>query len=161
MKSGKSKKIIYLVIIIICVMAVDQLLKINVLNRITGESKTIIKGVLNLTYVENTGGAFGLGRNNIILFIIANIVIISIMLIYIIMKREQLEMISVIGYSLVISGGASNLLDRLSRGFVIDYIDINPLFNYPVFNFADICIVLGILIIAISLIFNRRYYETI
>lgn len=48
---------------------------------------------------------------------------------------------------MIISGGLSNLIDRLSRGYVIDYIDINQIFNYPVFNIADICVVIGVILL--------------
>lgn len=48
---------------------------------------------------------------------------------------------------MIISGGLSNLIDRLSRGYVVDYIDINQIFNYPVFNIADICVVIGVILL--------------
>ena len=48
---------------------------------------------------------------------------------------------------MVISGGVSNLIDRLVRGNVVDYIDINEIISYPVFNIADICIVIGVMLI--------------
>ena len=48
---------------------------------------------------------------------------------------------------MVISGGLSNLIDRIFRGHVVDYIDINQIFNYPVFNIADICVVIGAILL--------------
>ena len=48
---------------------------------------------------------------------------------------------------MIISGGTSNLIDRLFRGHVVDYIDINQIFNYPVFNIADMCIVIGVILL--------------
>lgn len=48
---------------------------------------------------------------------------------------------------MIICGGLSNLIDRLSRGYVVDYIDINQIFNYPVFNIADICVVIGVILL--------------
>ena len=48
---------------------------------------------------------------------------------------------------MVISGGVSNLIDRLVRGNVVDYIDINAIISYPVFNIADVFIVLGVMLI--------------
>ncbi len=55
---------------------------------------------------------------------------------------------------LIIAGGLGNLIDRIFRGYVIDYIDINPLFKYPVFNIADVCVTIGCAIIVIQLIIN-------
>ena len=57
-----------------------------------------------------------------------------------------------LAYSLILAGGITNLIDRLFRGFVIDYIDINNLFEYPIFNLADICIVIGVIVIMITVI---------
>ena len=51
---------------------------------------------------------------------------------------------------------SGNLIDRLMRGFVIDYIDITPLFNFPVFNFADICIVIGAVLVSIGIMKGRN-----
>ena len=56
--------------------------------------------------------------------------------------------------SLILAGGFANLIDRIVRGYVIDYIDITKLFNYPVFNFADICIVIGVILVFIIIIIN-------
>ena len=57
---------------------------------------------------------------------------------------------------MILGGGISNLIDRLFRGFVIDYLDINYLFKYPIFNLADICIVIGVFLIIMSLFFNKQ-----
>ena len=69
-------------------------------------------------------------------------------------------------YALILAGGITNLIDRLFRGFVIDYIDVNELFYYPVFNIADICIIIGILILVITIVIKtlqkqEQNYETI
>ena len=50
--------------------------------------------------------------------------------------------------SLIIAGGTGNLIDRAMYGFVVDYIDINELFSYPMFNFADCCVVIGAVLLA-------------
>jgi len=54
---------------IICLITIDQLVKLTVTNSIYNSSITVIKGVLNLTYIENTGGAFGIGNNSTLMFI--------------------------------------------------------------------------------------------
>ena len=53
---------------------------------------------------------------------------------------------------MIVSGGTSNLIDRIFRGYVVDYIDINQIFNYPIFNIADISVVLGVILLIIYLI---------
>ena len=55
---------------------------------------------------------------------------------------------------MILGGGISNLIDRLFRGYVIDYIDINNIFKYPIFNLADIFIVIGVITIVAYIIIN-------
>lgn len=112
----------------------------------------MIRGILNFTYVENTGGAYGIGSNNIVTFIVINIIIISVFMKFIISRINEINIKELSAMSLIIAGGIGNLIDRIFRGYVIDFIDINPVFKYPVFNIADICVVVGCIIIAIDLI---------
>ena len=128
-------------IIGIIIIIIDQLLKVM----LTNKSFVIIPNFLNITYTQNRGGAFGLGTINLIT--ILSVIIIIGILIYIIHERKN--KINFIPLILILSGSIGNLIDRIFRGFVVDYIDVN-LFNFPNFNFADICIVLGLLIILIK-----------
>ena len=135
------KKNIFLKIITIIAILLDQAIKI------------VIKSKLfNLTYIQNTGAAFGIGSNSTSMFIAVNVVIIGLIAYFIFSKGEELSKLILIALHLVLAGGISNLIDRIVRGFVIDYIDISPLIKYPVFNLADIFVVAGCIIIAISLI---------
>ena len=61
---------------------------------------------------------------------------------FILLKKDKLNVQTLISISAVIAGGIGNLIDRIFRGYVIDYIDINPLIKYPVFNIADMCVVI-------------------
>jgi len=110
--------------------------------------------VLDLTYIENTGGAFGIGNNSTIMFVIANTIVITLITKFIISKKNDLSTCILIDLGLILAGGIGNLIDRIFRGFVIDYIDFNPLIKYPVFNLADICVVVGCMIIGINLVVN-------
>lgn len=114
----------------------------------------VLTGILNFTYVENTGGAYGIGTNNIVTFIVINIIIISVFMKFITSRINEINIKILSAMSLIIAGGIGNLIDRIFRGYVIDFIDINPVFKYPVFNIADICVVIGCIIIAIDLIAN-------
>ena len=139
---------------IIFLVIIDQLVKFSVIKNIYNSSITIINGALNLTYIENTGGAFGIGNNSTIMFIMVNIIIITLATKFIISKKNELSTNIMFGLGLILAGGIGNLIDRIFRGFVVDYIDISPLIKYPVFNFADICVVLGCIIIAVNLVIN-------
>ena len=154
MKNIGIKKLIKMFILVASTVILDQLIKLVVIKYLYNSSIVIISNLLNLTYIENTGGAFGIGSNNILFFIIVNIVIISLVIRFIISGKNEINDLVLISLGLIISGGIGNLIDRIFRGFVIDYIDINPWVKYPIFNFADICIFIGCIIIIINLIIN-------
>lgn len=139
---------------IICLVSIDQLVKFTIIKNIYNSELTIINGILNLTYVENTGGAFGIGNDSTIMFVIVNIIVIGLITKFIISKKNETPTYILIGLGLILTGGIGNLIDRIFRGFVIDYIDFSPLIKYPVFNIADIYVVIGCIIIAINLISN-------
>ena len=119
---------------------IDQIVKQLIINKYF----TIIPNMLNITYTQNTGAEFGIGTKVIVT--VVSIVIIIGVIIYLIKEKDKIN--NFFPYVLVLSGAFSNLLDRIIRGFVIDYIDINFL-NFPNFNIADICIVVGIIFILI------------
>ena len=151
-----NKKTINTIIMISIIALIDQLVKWIILKRINNSSIIVINNILNLTYVENTGCAFGIGNSSVILFIIISIIIIGVLISYLISRLKQLNNISIISLSLIIAGGIGNIIDRIFRGYVIDYIDISPIIKYPVFNFADICIVLGVIVLIISLVTDKN-----
>ena len=120
---------------------IDQIIKILVSNMI--ESIVIIKNFFNLTYVENTGAAFSILENNTIFLII--ITFISLFLIYkFLLKDKKFNKLEILVYSLLLGGIIGNLIDRIVYGYVIDYLEFIILNRHmPIFNFADICIVIG------------------
>lgn len=141
--------------IILALILIDQIIKLIVVNTIgtTGESIAFIPNILNFTYVENTGGAFGLFSGRILL-IGLDILIIYAVARLILNKKYELDKKAKLGLSLIIAGGMGNLIDRIVRGYVIDYIDITELINIIVFNFADICIVSGVILVFIMILIN-------
>lgn len=146
------KKNIFLKIITIIAILLDQAIKIVIKSKLFNSSIILIPHVLNCTYVQNTGAAFGIGSNSTSMFIAVNVVIIGLITYFIFSKGEELNKSILIALHLILAGGVSNLIDRIVRGCVIDYIDISPLIKYPVFNLADIFVVVGCSIIVISLI---------
>ena len=130
------------------------MVKFAVIKNLYNSSKVIIEGVLNLTYVENRGGAFGIGNGSIVTFIVVNIIIIALIGRFIISKKDEMSSCDIVSGGLIIAGGIGNLIDRIFRGYVVDYIDINPLIKYPMFNIADILIVIGCISIILNLIIN-------
>lgn len=105
-------------------------------------SQVVVEGMLQWTYVENYGAAFGIFQHQkwLLVGVTAAIIAVCTVLLW---RRYLTHPAGVASLVLVTAGGLGNLIDRLFRGFVVDYIDINPLFSYPMFNFADCCVVIG------------------
>lgn len=136
------------------ILLVDQIIKAIIVSVLYNCSIVLIPHILNLTYIENTGAAFGIGSSSTAMFIIVNIIIIGLIVYFIYSKKEEINKSILFALYLILAGGIGNLIDRIMRGFVVDYIDINPLFKFPVFNLADICVTIGCTIIVIQLIIN-------
>lgn len=141
---------------IICIICIDQIIKLIIINSLKGSSIGILKGILNFTYIENTGGAYGIGNGNIMTFIIINVIIIALITKFIILNKKEIDRYTLVSLGLIIAGGTGNLIDRIFRGFVVDYIDFSPLVKFPVFNIADICVVVGALMIIISILGRKN-----
>ncbi len=132
------------------IVIVDQIIKIIVTSNMgLYESIQIIKNFLSITYVQNIGAAFSILSGNILL--LSSISIIALILIYLfLIKNKDLNKIQIYLYSLLIGGIIGNLIDRIFRKYVVDYIDFNLFgYNFPVFNFADMCIVISAIILLI------------
>lgn len=140
-----NKKIVLIIGAILLLL--DQIIKFIVIDN----NFVLIPGFLNLSYTENTGIAFGLNENNVILIILVNVVILGIIIKFLKENMDKIDMLEFISLILVLVGGFGNLIDRIFRGHVIDFININ-LFNFPVFNMADIYITVGAIILLIVII---------
>lgn len=125
-------------IIGIVIVIIDQLSKMLIINK----KIPVIPNFLEFNYTQNTGGAFGIGRINFIL-IISIIIIIGIIVFLI---KENTKITNYIPFVLLLSGSIGNLIDRIFKGYVIDFIDINIL-DFPNFNIADISIVSGVIVL--------------
>ena len=113
--------------------------------------------IFRITHVTNTGAAFGLfPKWGDFFILIAAIVIVAIILYYHHLPRGQWLMRVALGLQL--GGATGNLIDRLRRGFVVDFIDLNfwPLHNWPVFNLADASIVTGVTLLALMMLWEER-----
>ena len=139
------KKIHYIIIILfIILLLLDQVSKILCINK----DINVIPNVLSFTYTENTGGAFGIGSGNIVTFIFTNIVVLGIIIKFMINQKDNIDDFTNILLTVILAGGIGNFIDRLFRGYVIDFIDITGIINFPRFNLADIYIVCGWVVLA-------------
>ena len=149
-------------IVSILLVLIDQLFKYLVSSSmILYESVEVIPKFLSITYVENDGGAFSILPGGRWFFIIVGVIALYFIISFI-MLDSKVTRFDKISYTLVLSGIIGNLLDRIFYGKVIDYIDFN-LFEYdaPIFNFADICIVIGAFMIMLILLVRGDSNENI
>lgn len=142
------KEIITIISVIIFII-IDQVTKIFLAQDIM-----LIEGVLKLSDVHNTGGAFGIFSTNIITVILLNVFVLAFMIRFLILKKEYISILEYVAFIFIIAGGLSNLLDRIFRGYVVDFIDFTQLVNFPVFNLADIILVIGWIMLVIGVFKN-------
>ncbi len=110
--------------------------------------------LFRLDFVKNYGAAFNiLSGNRILLSSIS--ILFSIILIYLIFRKNSSNSLELYSYSFIIGGTMGNGIDRLFKGFVIDFINLNFI-NFPVFNIADIAINIGFIIILYRIFSNNR-----
>ena len=117
-----------------------------------GQSITVINGFFNITLIGNTGAAFSILSSNTILLIIISIVVLNV-LYFCFIKGKNLKKIEQVSYGLLAGGIMGNLVDRVVHMQVIDYLDFNIFgYNFPVFNLADILIIISMILIVIQII---------
>jgi len=140
-------------------VAVDQIIKrLAEQTLIPGDTTPVIKfgdtEVFNLTYCENRGAAFSIfsGKQT---FLIILTIIVMIMLTVFLLKTKNKSKFFYICYTLIIAGGIGNLIDRITQGYVVDYIEFR-LFKFAIFNFADICVVIGGILLFICVLFDEK-----
>lgn len=148
--------VIFLIIFGIVLVAVDQGIKYW--------AATVLKPVkvmdfigfgdvriLDLRYVENTGAAFS-SFSGARWFLTALVSVMLVALLIFVIKYKYKNAFFLISAAMIMAGGIGNLIDRVRMGYVIDYLDVK-LFNFAVFNFADVCVVLGAVFILIYMFF--------
>ena len=134
-------------IVSLLVVILDRITKIVVEKFLDGKVIDVIKNFFYLTFVKNEGAAFSILENKVFLLSILGVLAL-VALIYIITKYNK----NSIGYFFLVGGLIGNLIDRIFLGYVIDFIGFNIFsYSFPIFNIADIFIVLG----AIFIIFEK------
>lgn len=151
------KKIMTFIIAAVSIAA-DQLIKILVINNLKPvKSVTVIENLLNFTYVENKGMAFGMLANQRWVFIALTSAVIVALAVAVFKLKKQGTMFY-ISAALLIGGGIGNMIDRLLYGYVVDYISLS--FFPPVCNFADYCVTAGVIMLLIYLFFFTDFLKS-
>ena len=110
--------------------------------------------LFKLDFVKNYGAAFNIFSGSRIFLSLISI-IFSILLIYLILSKNTIKPFDLYSYSFILGGTIGNGIDRLYKGFVVDFINLN-IINFPVFNFADISINIGFIFLLYNIFKNSR-----
>jgi signal peptidase II len=153
-KASKFKIYILDVLFLAFLFSIDRTIKHFIVDKLKDHPDfSVIPGILDLHYLENTGAAFGILKNQRAFFLMVTIIMLIAIIFLIWSFPPKKKYIAAHLFLIFISSGAiGNMTDRILNGFVVDYIYLSFI-NFPVFNVADIYVTIGTIGIAILLIF--------
>ena len=152
-----NKNFIYLIFLFFLLVLLDQTTKELVINKFKLYESLNMLPFLNFTFVVNYGFAFGFLNNPSINQLIVSLIIFSIILYFLYLLIRTQDHIFRFSLILILSGALGNFLDRIFRGFVVDFIDIYiSKFHWPAFNLADSWITIGFMIMMFNILFLNK-----
>ena len=150
---NKIQTKLYFLSLSIFIVLIDQLTKyLMFYNNKLFINKDFI--LFKLDFVKNYGAAFNIFSGSRIFLSLISI-FFSILLIYLIFRKNNLNSFDLYSYSFILGGTIGNCIDRIYNGFVVDFINLN-IINFPLFNIADISINIGFIILLYNIFKNNR-----
>jgi len=150
---NKIQRKLYFLSLSIFIVLIDQLTKyLMFYNKKLFINKDFL--LFKLDFVKNYGAAFNIFSGSRIFLSLISI-FFSLLIIYLIFRKNTLDLIDLYSYSFILGGTIGNGLDRIYKGFVIDFINLN-IINFPVFNIADISINIGFIFLLYKIFKNNR-----
>ena len=141
---------------IILLVGLDQIIKILVDKyMLFGDTIPLVRDFFHITYVQNRGIAFGIFQGKVDVISIATVMVIVGIIIYFFKTVKKSDFFERIAYIFIISGALGNMIDRITRGFVVDMLDFRGIWSF-VFNIADVYINLGVIFLLLDLLLKRR-----
>lgn len=138
--------------IILALVAVDIIVKVIVEKSLAeNQSLKVIPGVINFTYVKNTGAAFSMFSNATIWLIVFSIILIAVIVFFEFKVKNGNGWYDA-GFCLVMAGAIGNLYDRIFKGAVRDFIEL-AFMKFGIFNVADIMLTVGVICYFVFIIF--------
>ena len=156
------KKLVGMFLLVVGIVVIDQITKNSIVaNFKLGESLPVIDGFFNLTYVRNTGAAFGFGAGYSDWFRISIFLALPTIacgwLVWAIWNEHKKNFLMCLAYTLVLGGAIGNLIDRYTLKFVIDFFDFYVgNYHFAAFNIADSAITIAAFLIIIDYFVNRE-----
>ncbi len=149
-------------LLVLVLLIVDQITKALVFKKIAFlSSQSIIPGFFNLTHIHNRGAIFGFFSQSDsqllhIVLLLATLVALALV-VYYFFTTPPAEKLAKISLSLILAGALGNLIDRVFRGYVIDFLDLYiKKWHWPSFNVADSCVTIGAFLLVFIVFFKRR-----
>lgn len=143
--------VLYTIAALLIIIA-DQVTKILVSSQFTPTTQIrLIPNIINLVYLKNTGAAFSILTGRVSVLGIVSVLFCIGLIIYVIIKKPK-HTLQRTALMLIFSGALGNAIDRIFRGYVIDFIE-TAFISFPVFNIADIAITVGAALLIIYVIF--------
>lgn len=141
-------------LIAVAVVVFDRIIKMLVVSGMQPwETIPIIEDVFHFTYVQNTGAAFSMWKEQWIVLILLPLVVIAAGFVLMIIKRNKWDKMMLTAVAFICGGGLGNLIDRMVFGYVVDLFDFRV---FPVFNIADIFICVGCGLMILDVLFFER-----
>ena len=152
-----KKKLIILTIIFLLIDQISKIIVVN--NMIPNNGFTIIPSFFSILYVQNTGAAWGILADGTIFLALLSGIFLLFALKYV-LDSKDLNTFKIINFSLLFGGIIGNLIDRIVRNYVVDFLSFKIFsYNFPVFNIADCFIVISIILIFIEIIIEEKGSE--
>lgn len=138
------------------IIGLDQWVKwLIVDNFALGETKPVIPGILSLNHIRNFGAAWSLLEGKMWFFTVVTIIAVVVILTLMIKNRSNGNRWFMIGLTLILAGAIGNFIDRVRLGYVIDMFQTDFM-NFPIFNVADISLVIGVICVLIYIILDEK-----
>ena len=148
----KVKKYKFELLVFVLVLVLDRLTKVLSLKFLLSKASVSVLPFFSLTYVENTGSAFGMFQNANLFLLIVSVLVLALMIRWC-KDIFALGPLARYGYFLIFSGAIGNIYDRIVLGHVIDFLDFH---FWPVFNVADSAICVGAFLIGIAILKEEK-----
>ena len=156
-KKRLTKENIILISIVILIILFDQGMKIWVQN---AKEIVVLPGILNFKLSQNHEAAYGIGSNSTIMYVLTNFVILGVIFKFMMTQNEFVDKKLKIFLSFILAGGISNVLERVIRGYVSEFIHWTEKINLPILNIADLFVLIGwIAVVAIFTSFTAKEWK--
>ncbi|MHB8130395.1 MAG: signal peptidase II [Mobilitalea sp.] len=144
----------FYIFIIVLVTGIDQWTKYLAETQLKPiNTVPLVRDIFHLTYARNTGAAFSILRDKQVFLILVTAIVVVALICYFIKILKTGEATLKLALTFIIGGALGNLIDRIRLNYVTDFLDFT-LINYPIFNFADVFVVLGVVVLSYFVLFK-------